>query len=483
MLASKLQHSNQQYQKYFPAATAVTTALQDVSNSASGSTDAPSNPVQITDKVIETVEQYQQMLSEYNELCRKSEADEIDKFLKAQIISIVSDIGSCALVRKFGSVRLLSEPGRKLWFHDLLSSKPVNWAKAKAFHKSLRTLTRLEVCYQPGERDKDSGDTLRPLKSVYTQYRSTKQEDGRSDDIVAVAVPGETRDKPTNEALEKCYKSLKTMVPRHQDPKIGSIEIEQTDASALHRQLFARKVQHHLLFTYQSPPDANRTRKKMRYLGGGHSAINTWPVADMPWAQRLQTTQEEHDKIFDGAVGVESGDEGTYSELSTGLGDKVVPFPFELNRSFVQEVLHIWDIKVAVFLEVGSGECLMASILEKARSVAVFKSTTHKKVVFARLLEMVKNQRLVTVKLPEKPVAMKNWEASQQARRPAVPLPAPTVPKAAALPPTPPVLPSVLPAQPTATQPSEPSEAPPPNPSTVRPRSFAAFGASPLNTL
>ena len=157
-----------------------------------------------------------------------------------------------------------------------------------------------------GERDNDAGDTLRPLKSVYTQFRSTNGADGQSGDIVAVIVPGESRDRPTNEALDKCYKSLTQMVPKHQDPKIGTIEIIQTYASSmLHRQVFTRKVEHQFLFTYQTPPDSNQTRKKMRYLSGGHSAINTWPVPDTPLAQRLQTTQEEHDKIFDGAVGME----------------------------------------------------------------------------------------------------------------------------------------------------------------------------------
>ncbi len=483
MLATKLQYINQQYQKDFPPKAAP--GLQDVSNTASGSMEAL-GAVQINDKVIETVEQYQEMLSEYNASCKKLEADEIDAFLRVQIIPIVSDIDSCALLRKFGSVRLLSEPGRKLWLQDLLSSKPVNWAKAKASHKRLRTLTCSDVCFQQGERDKDSGDTLRPLKSVYTQYRSTKHEDGMSDDILAVLIPGETKDKPINEALERCYKSLKMMVPKHHDPKIGSIEMEQADMTALNRQLFARKVQHHFLFTYQCPPDANKTRKKMRYLGGGHSAVNIWPVADTPWPQRLQTTQEEHDKIFEGAVALESGDEGTFSEQSTHLGDKVVPFPFELNRCFVQEVLHIWDIKVAVFLEVGSGECLMACILEKTRSVAVFKSYAHKKVVFARLAEMVKNHRLVSITLPEKPVAMRNWEASHHTRRPAIP--APTVPQEAEEPPNLPVLSRPVPAQPTSaellsTHPSEPFAALAPNPGVVRPRAFAAFGASPLNTL
>ena len=146
-----------------------------------------------------------------------------------------------------------------------------------------------------GDRDNEAKDTL---KSVYTQFRSTFVVDEQSDDIVAVIVPGETRDLPTNEGLAKCYKSLRSMVPKHQDPKIGTIEVVQTDGSSmLKQQVFMRKVEHHFLFTYQTPPDSNQTRKRMRYLSGGHSAINTWPVPDTPRTQRLQTTQEDHDDL------------------------------------------------------------------------------------------------------------------------------------------------------------------------------------------
>ena len=53
-------------------------------------------------------------------------------------------------------------------------------------------------------------------------------------------------------------------------------------------------------------------------------------------------------------------------------GVKVVPFPFELHHNFMQEVLNAMEIKVGVFLEVGSGECLLAGLLENIRCVAVF---------------------------------------------------------------------------------------------------------------
>ncbi len=36
------------------------------------------------------------------------------------------------------------------------------------------------------------------------------------------------------------------------------------------------------------------------------------------------------------------------------------------------------EIKVGIFLEVGSGECLLAGLIENIRCVAIFKSVDHK---------------------------------------------------------------------------------------------------------
>ena len=212
---------------------------------------------------------------------------------------------------------------------------------------------------------------------MYGTFRNTNTDDGQSDDVVAVIVPGESRDRPLNEALDKCYRSLRNLSPKHQDPKIGTIELHEpvaAEAKVSSRNVFLRKVDHHFVFTSQTAPNANQSRKKMRFLDGGHTAVNRWPVKAMELFQRLQTTQDEHDKIFDGEAGLESGEEDTYTDEFAALGDKVVPFPFELHRTFWREVYHVWSIKAAVFLEVGSGECLFAAILEHTKCLGIFKS-------------------------------------------------------------------------------------------------------------
>ena len=371
-LGATLQQIHNQYQIDFPDTQAPRAGLQNVGGTAQ---DAMESPVKIS-STFETDGDYQRALAEYNECCKKAETEQINEYMQAQIVSIICELNSDALIRKLSSVKILREPGRKLWVQDLLSLTPVNWTQVRAHHKSIRSDP--DIAYDPTQRDTDSGDSLRPLKSVYTQFRNTSS-DGSSDDVVGVIVPGESRDKPVNETLDKCYKSLKHLVPTHQDPKIGTIEMTNAGDSLQNRNIFKRKLEHHFLFTYQNAVDSTHTRKRMKLLSGGHTSVNSWPVQQTLLSQRLQITQEEHDKVFDGQVPgcatTEAGEEVSWEAISS----KVVPFPFELSRVFVQEVIDVWGVKLAIFLEVGSGECLFASILEHTKCVGIFKSAAHKK--------------------------------------------------------------------------------------------------------
>ena len=146
-----------------------------------------------------------------------------------------------------------------------------------------------------------------------------------------------------NETLDKRYKSLKHLVPARQDPKIGTIEMTNAGDSLQNRNIFKRKLEHHFLFTYQNSVDSIQTRKRMKLLSGGHTSVNSWPVQQTLFSQRLQLTQEEHDELFEGQVArcatTEAGEEVSFESISS----KVAPFPFELNRVFVQEVINVWD--------------------------------------------------------------------------------------------------------------------------------------------
>ena len=110
--------------------------------------------------------------------------------------------------------------------------------------------------------------------------------------------------------------------------------------------------------------------------------MNSWPVQKTFYSQQLHLTQEEHDELFDGQIAgcatTEATEAGEEVILEAG-SSKVIPFPFELGRLFFQEVIDVWDIKLAIFLQVGSGECLFASMLERTKCVGIFKSAAHKK--------------------------------------------------------------------------------------------------------
>ena len=473
-LGAMLQQIHDQYQIEFPAPQAPRAGLKNVEGTAQ---DAMESPVKIS-STLETEVDYQRALAKYNEDCKKAETDQIEEYMTGQLIPVICDLSSEALLRKLSSVKLLREPGRKLWLQDLLSSTPVNWTQVRAQHKRIRCDP--EFAYDPSQRDVDSADSLRPLKSIYAQHRNTLS-DGSSDDVVGVIVPGESRDKPVNEILDKCYKSLKHLIPTHQDPKIGTIEMTNAGDSLQNRNIFRRKLEHHFLFTYQNAVDSNHTRKRMKLLAGGHTSVNSWPVPHTLLSQRLQITQEEHDQLFDGQIPgcatTEAGEEVTLEESSS----KVVPFPFELSRVFVREVIDVWGVKLAIFVGVGSGECLFASFLEHTKCVGIFKSAKHKQIVWARLFDLVKNARLVTIKLPDRPAGITQWEAGHKpgppAKAPAPPAPAPP----AAVPPAPaPSIPAV-PIPVIGAAPGSQGAPPQPQPAQVRPSTFAAFGASPLN--
>ena len=184
-------------------------------------------------------------------------------------------------------------------------------------------------------------------------------------------------------------------------------------------------------------------------------------------SQRLQITQEDHDEVFQGHVaGGADGEDG--EEVILEANAKIAPFPFELSRLFVQEVISVWDAKVGVFLEVGSGECLCAALLERIKCVAVFKTNTHKKIVWARLVDLVKTNNLVSITKPERPAALVQWE-----NRHKNPLGGNPSPLAPALGHTTVPTPAVAKAGGNQAGPTTPRQ--------IKPSTFTQFGASQLN--
>ena len=61
------------------------------------------------------------------------------------------------------------------------------------------------------------------LKDVYLNYRTARDPDGLSEDIVLAIVPGVTQDTPTNAYLDAAWQSLKALGYKHVGHKLGHI--------------------------------------------------------------------------------------------------------------------------------------------------------------------------------------------------------------------------------------------------------------------
>jgi hypothetical protein len=82
-------------------------------------------------------------------------------------------------------------------------------------------------------------------------------------------------------------------------------------------------------------------------------------------AQMTQITSMEHDSIFAlGGSFDEEAKDGAGTAMVTDLGDRVVPFPREFHVKRWQEMIYVWGIVAAVLFHPGSGQALLACVLE-----------------------------------------------------------------------------------------------------------------------
>ena len=82
------------------------------------------------------------------------------------------------------------------------------------------------ICQSAGQAGQD---TLNTLKDIYLTYRTERQPDQLSEDIVATIVPGVTSDSQNNDFLDATWRSLKALGNKHVGPKIGLVQMNKTD--------------------------------------------------------------------------------------------------------------------------------------------------------------------------------------------------------------------------------------------------------------
>ena len=169
-----------------------------------------------------------------------------------------------------------------------------------------------------------------------------------------------------------------------------------------------------LLFTNQAVQVRDGpVRKKMKFLTGGDSGYNVWPVTQRSVASMPHVDEKIHGEIFVSELPLDSGEEdGGDAEPEETLSDKkYVPFPKEHEEKLTREVMTQFGIDVGVFLNPGAAQCLIACLLLNKRGVGIAKSAAHKAFMEEQLCEAVRIHRLACWTRPQKPQALLAWES------------------------------------------------------------------------
>ena len=354
-------------------------------------------------------------LAQWGKLCEEAVKSSVEDYINATTVLIVSEYETAPIEARLKKIPFMSEPGRKLFGYNSLCREPVDSAAVKRHKRSF--FAGAKVTMDLTQAGDEASDTLAVIKNIYGTFRTERPSDHLSEDVIACIVPGRSGDSPVNEVLDKAWKSLKCLGNKHIGPKIGSIRVSQEDvlAQIYTRGLWNRPPESHLLFTYQANPTDYGGRKRMRYLKEasrvGDTFFNEWPVPMLQPSQMPRCSQAEHDRMFAMDTAMDEGSEdGAGAAMIQDLGDKVVPFPREFHVKLWQELIHVFGIEAGVLFWVGSGQALLAFILERKRAVAVVRNNEMKDFVKQNLAQAVKSLGLAPDRRPPKPAELVAWE-------------------------------------------------------------------------
>ena len=166
------------------------------------------------------------------------------------------------------------------------------------------------ICQSVGQADQD---ILHRVKDTYPAYRTERQPDQLSEDIVATIVPGVSGGTPNHDCLDASWMALKALGNKRVGPKIGLVQMNKTE---LLQQVYTRGTwngapDHHLVFTYQVVARQGGGRKRMHHLtdgaGPGDTAFNVWPVLVTTVSNMPKTSALVRDDIVANDVAQDSG--------------------------------------------------------------------------------------------------------------------------------------------------------------------------------
>ena len=201
---------------------------------------------------------YRDKSQQYDQAVKKFEDAKCNEYLKQHMLGYVIDtmvVGDGVtherVAAKVEQVCNRSGVGkkdmkRKLFVSDHLCDKAIDWPKHKKNRWSV---------FNSKDSSKLNKEDLDPLIEIYEVNKASNCED-----VIAIITSGPPANTPLDRNRIVAHARLKTLQPKHQTTKIGTIEINRADIlqRTKNKNAFVGQNEHHMIFTTQSKTKAQR---------------------------------------------------------------------------------------------------------------------------------------------------------------------------------------------------------------------------------
>ena len=342
----------------------------------------------------------------------------MNTFINGRLQNVVDDQSDPVnLKRKMSSkCSLLGEKKRKLFLFDDLVKAPVDSELAK----------RRKISIFEHSTPSLNSSHLSPMLEVYTESR-TVDDNNESDDCVMVVAQAGPPDQLESPNLNVAFKEFKNLIPKHQAPKIGTVERDPETwlkYFGKSKKAFVGRPDHHLIFTTQKKQLLQRAPFKTLK---GNSLFNKWVVPVQNPSEMTMCNVADVENLF-AAPGhencIDDGEGISVPEEETAIdATKTIPFPKELPVEFFEEICNVFSPDVFAIFSTGTGNPCKALLKSNLRGVVVFNTAAHKSLVMKELREFVRAHSLVNFpNPPEKSPQLLKWEAAKSGSNPPAPL-------------------------------------------------------------
>ena len=209
---------------------------------------------------------YRDKLQLYEQDVKRFEEQQCNAYLKQHVLGYVVDLmdDPARVAAKVEKVCNASGVGkgvkRKLFMHCDLCDKAMDWERHKKNKWSVFN------CKATSKLDKADLD---PLIEIYEVNKASAD----SEDVLAIVTGGPPPNSATDRNVIVAHARLKGLQPKHQKPKIGTIEIARADIlqRIKNKNAFFGQTKHHVIFTTQSKL---KPQRKCLSVLQGYSYLN-----------------------------------------------------------------------------------------------------------------------------------------------------------------------------------------------------------------